>query len=691
MGLHAGVIAVSAFLLFLVQPLIARQILPWFGGSAAVWTTCMVFFQLVLLAGYAYADLLVRRCTPRTQALVHTMLVAASLAALPILPSPSLAPPDGANPVGRILLLLAITIGLPYLVLSTTGPLVQAWFSRGSSHGGVYRLYALSNAASMAALIAYPPLIEPNASTRWQALGWSGGYLVFAVLVVALAWRSLRTLPQPSVAARDAPGHTAATVAEHVDAAPPTWSQQGLWLLLAALGSVLLLAVTTHLTQNIASIPFLWVLPLALYLGSFILCFDGRGWYWRNWYLVAAAVFAVLMLGGLEWRLASGPRVERGLMHIEQAVPVYALGLFVLCMFLHGELVMRKPPPAWLTRFYLMVSLGGALGGVAVGIVAPLVSNWTWELPIALTLAPVLAGALGPMPMRWLGAAATAGCIALFVAHVGRVHDDAIELSRNAYGTLRVKATADDRDPLARWRLMHGVITHGEQYRSETLRRRATTYYGETSGIGRAIEGLRGIDGERPQRLGLVGLGVGTLASYGRAGDTVRIYELNPAVIELAHRRFSYLDDSRAQVETPLGDARLTQQREPPQDFDVLAVDAFSSDAIPVHLLTREAALAYRRHLRPGGVIALHISNRYLDLSGVARQLADDLGLQAIRVIDDPPDESDLYRSDWVLITGNDALVRKLRDEEQVAIDVPRKARQQPWTDDYNNLFQVLK
>jgi len=692
MALYASSIALSAFLLFLVQPVIAKQILPWFGGSAAVWTTCMVFFQVVLLAGYAYSDFVIRRLAPRRQALLHSALLIASLAFLPITPGEAFKPTGADNPIGRILLLLAATIGLPYLMLSTTGPLVQAWFARRYAGGQVYRLYALSNVASMLALIAYPPAIEPLASNLQQSIGWSLGYGLFAVLAIAAAWSAATG----TAGAAPVPAGAAATATDRVNGAPqappaPSGREQGLWLLLAALGSVLLLAVTTHITQNVASIPFLWVLPLSIYLITFILCFDGRGWYRRAWGVPVACVLLLLMLGGLSWK----PEWDkftfvRGLIPIGEAVPLYALGLFVLCMLCHGELVARKPAPEHLTRFYLMVSLGGALGGLFVGIAAPLAFDWYWEFPLALTLLALVLIFVTAGRLKWL--AALTFCVALVgLADYRRfVRDDTIELTRSFYGALRVKTSGPDSDENARWRLMHGVITHGEQYRNPKFSRLATTYYGESSGIGRALTGLRELSPGQPQRVGLIGLGVGTLASYGRAGDTYRIYELNPQVLELARRRFSYLKDSAAKIETPLGDARLVLEREAPQRLDVLAVDAFSSDSIPVHLITREAIRLYRRHLAEGGVVAFHISNRYLDLTGVVRQLADDIGWQALRVVDDPPEDNYLYRSDWILISGNAALLERLKAAGHGEAVEP-KAGLRPWTDDYNNLFAVLK
>ena len=713
MLLHAATIALSAFLLFLVQPIVARQILPWFGGSAAVWTTCMVFFQIALLAGYFYSDLVIRRLAPRGQAIVHTVLLLASLAFLPITVSEGMKPTEATEPVGRILLLLAATIGLPYLMLATTGPLVQAWFTRQYRSARVYRLYALSNFASMIALIGYPPLIEPNASGRMQSLGWSAGYAAFALLAIAAAWSGVRrtvaageaaiadahaegiAAPPPADpagprgaeamrAAHDAAGAPIGVARD--PAAPPSAIEQGLWLLLAALGSVLLLAVTTHITQNVASIPFLWVLPLSIYLVTFILCFDGTGWYWRPQYMTLAAIATVAMLGGLSFR-PEGMGVERAILHIEQAVPVYAFGLFVLCMFVHGELVARKPAPAHLTRFYLMVSLGGAVGGLLVGIGAPLAFDYYWELPLALTVVALLVALLARGGLRAAGIAATIACALLFVDYLDWIRGGVLELSRNFYGTLRVTGAADgDTSKGSSRRLLHGVILHGEQYMAPGERATATTYYGPTSGVGRTIEAVRG----GPMRVGVIGLGVGTLATYGREGDVYRLYELNPVVLDVANRRFTYLKDSRARIEPALGDARLVLEGEAPQRFDVLAVDAFSSDSIPVHLLTREALAVYARHLSERGAVVFHITNRYLDLAGVVRQLADEAGMQAVRFEDEPPASAVQYRSDWIALTRDAGLADRLRAAGGEAVPPSRGARA-PWTDDHHNLFEVLK
>lgn len=690
--LYAATTALSAFLLFLVQPIIAKQILPWFGGSAAVWTTCLLFFQLVLLAGYFYSDALIRRVKPGRQAIIHTVLLVLSLLVLPIIPREAFKPdaPVAAGPAGQILLLLAATIGLPYLMLSTTGPLVQAWFARRYEGGKVYRLYALSNVASLAALAAYPPLIEPHASGRMQSWGWSAGYVVFAILAAAAAWGSSRlpvkSVMEPQPEAGEGADNTAA----------PTFKDQMLWLLLAALGSVMLLAVTNHVTQNVASVPFLWALMLAIYLLTFILCFDGRGWYRRGVFVVLAGVVSLLMLAALSWCVkvdaATGAyTIKRGVLALSWAVPLYAAGLFICCMFCHGELVARKPAPRHLTRFYLMVSLGGAVGGLLVGVVAPVVWSWYWEVPLALALVTVLGTGLSRGWLRLSGAvcfcAAVAGCL----DYSRFIREDCVVMRRNFYGVLRVKATAPDSDEFAKWRLWHGVITHGEQYRGAKRRLLATTYYGEQSGVARCLLSLRAQKAAGAgQRVGLIGLGVGTLAAYGKAGDLYRIYELNPQVLEVARTQFSYLSQSPATIETPLGDARLVLEKEAGQAFDVLVIDAFASDAIPVHLITREAIALYRRHVGEEGAIVFNITNRYLDLTSQVRLLGDEIGWEVVRVVHDPPRSSPLYYSEWVVMTGNKALLKALRSRGTVE-EVQAAPGRRIWTDDYNNLFEVLK
>jgi SAM-dependent methyltransferase len=674
MLLSALTIFAGAFLLFLVQPIIAKAILPWFGGTAAVWTTCLVFFQTALLLGYAYADWTVRKLSAARQVRLHAVLLAASLLLLPIAPGAFWKPAGTEEPIGLILGLLAATIGLPYFLLSTTSPLVQAWFARRHPGRSPYRLFALSNLASMLALLGYPFLLEPWISTRAQAWGWSAGYAVFVALCIATGFASLRA-PEPAAIVPDA------SRAPLADEAPPSAARQVLWCMLAATGSLLLLAVSNHITQNIAAVPLLWIAPLSLYLLTFILCFDAPRWYRRELFLSMAAA----ALGVMAWTLADPDLTHE----LEIQLGVFCIGLFIACMFCHGELARLKPAPRHLTRFYLMVSLGGAMGSALVGIVAPLALPAYFELAAGLGLCALLLVwqvRREPIVLRVLAVAslvATAGCAAW---GIGEFFDSTILSTRNFYGVLRVQES-DPGGDRAKRQLVHGTIMHGNQYLSYVFRRQPSTYYTTNSGIGRAIESLH--PRTEPLRVGVIGLGTGTLAAYGSKGDVYRFYDINPAVLGIAHEHFSYLDDSEATIETVLGDARLNLEREPPKGFDVLAIDAFSSDAIPVHLITSEALAIYEKHMRPDGIIAFHVTNRFLDLIPVVKKLADAHGLAAVFIRDEGDDPLG-SSSDWVLLARDPDVLAQPRIEE-AATEIVEHPEWRLWTDDFNNLVQVLR
>ena len=670
--LFAGTIFTSAFLLFLVQPLIAKQILPWFGGSAAVWSICMVFFQVVLLAGYAYSDWVTRHLRVRAQAALHVALLAISLAFLPIVTSARWKPTGAEDPTLWILGLLLGTIGLPYFLLSTTGPLVQSWVSRTPWGAQVYRYFSLSNLASLASLLAYPVLIEPYSTLVQQAHGWSWGYGAFAVLCASTTVYVSRRW------ATGAPHAAAAADSAAPPEAKPGAADYGLWLALPALGSWLLLAITNHITQNVAAIPFLWVLPLSVYLLTFVLCFESDRWYRRAVFLPGAAVMLVLCAFGLQDSIGSD---------VKTALPIYVVGLFVLCMFLHGEMARMRPGARYLTRFYLMLSLGGALGGVTVGLVAPHVLPAYYELGGGLVLTALLGAAVLRRWGRGIGACvALAACCAWFLSV--QVREDttgARNLMRNFYGTLITLDTRRD-DPADDVRQMyHGSVKHGEQFLAASRRREPTTYYGPSAGIGRAIAAAP----SGPRRIGLIGLGAGTLATYGRSGDTYRIYEINPQVFSLADTEFSFLHDSPSRIERVLGDARLALEREAPQNFDVLAVDAFSGDSVPIHLITAEAMDVYLRHMRPDGIVAFHVTNRFLALAPVVASVAQARGLQAVLVHDEPQSAA-LRNTDWVLVARTaDVLANAAIGDAASAIALA--PGQRPWTDDFNNLLGVLK
>jgi hypothetical protein len=707
MLLHTISIALSALLLFLVQPIIAKQILPWFGGGAGVWTTCLVFFQTVLLAGYGYAHWLAHRLSPRQQWALHSALLAASLSCLPIVAADRFRPAGGEDAAVAILVLLAITIGLPYFLLASTGPLLQSWLARRWPARSVYRLFALSNAGSLAGLVAFPLLVEPHYCSRAQAVGWSVAYAVFALTCSAAAWVTSRRLNAQSETSRpalssgerdrslldpDKAGAEPAAADSPQLPSPPggPWT----WLGLSALGVMILLGATAHICQNIASVPFLWLAPLILYLLSFVIVFEGRGgrgWYSPGWGIPAALCAAALMALGLS--------ASSGVLDVWLAVPLYCVGVLLTCLFCHGELAARRPGAGDLTRFYLMISLGGALGGIFSGLVAPRVFDSVYEFPLALFCVCAAAfaaawttSALGTL-RRWIASLAVTAAIATAcwgISFIDFLRSDVILMKRNFYGTLRVREAGTGQYQVRR--LLHGVILHGEQYTRTVDRLEPGSYYARSSGVGLAIEDAQ--QRNPTVRLGVIGLGTGTLSAYGRRGDLVRFYEIDPDVVSIARQEFTYLTSTPATVQIALGDARLSLQREldhaQAPGFDVLAVDAFSSDSIPVHLLTRQAIQIYTRCVVDGGIIAVHISNRFLDLKPVLANLAADLGLSAQLVRDDPDESSHASSSDWVLISTRRAAfdrpplagrVEALKLDPLVGL----------WTDQFNNLLGIVK
>ena len=621
---------------------------------------------MLLLAGYAYAHGVARR---RYEPLIHTLLLAAALATLPIMPAESWKPGGSDEPITRILLLLGATVGLPYFLLASTSPLVQAWFARSRPQANPYRLFALSNFASLLALLGYPLLVEPYLTGHQQVSAWSWLFAAFALLCGALAWRTPRAAPS----------------SEPAQAAPLARGDVAAWLALSATGSMMLLAVTNHLTQNVASVPLLWLVPLTLYLGTFILAFEGGGWYQPRflWPLLLVALIA------MAWLLVD----TQYHYNLALQLGVFLPGMFIGCLFCHGELYRSRPQPRHLTAFYLTVSAGGALGGLFVAVVAPLIFTGYFELGIglgALALLAVLrfvsvgriAYALSLLVLLGVGACATYDGF--------RQQRDVLVAKRSFYGVLRVKEYGVPGDDSHLRRLVHGTIMHGEQYLSDRMRHTPTSYYTESSGIAAAIYSKQ----EHAVRVGVIGLGTGTIAAYGRPGDVYRFYDIDANVVQMARTDFTFLSDSPARVEIALGDARLTLEREPPQAFDVLAVDAFSSDAIPVHLITREALQTYLRHLKPDGIVAFHVSNRFLDLIPVVARLASELEVHAALISDDPADDEDNVlksRSDWVLVSRDAGALKARPIVEAGAEPAEDRPGWRTWTDDYSNLVQILK
>lgn len=680
MLLYALTVFVSAFLLFQVQPLIARYILPWFGGGPAVWTSCMLFFQVLLLAGYAYAHLSIQRLRPRAQVGVHLVLLAAALTQLPITPADAWKPTGVEHPTARILLLLTASIGLPYLVLSSTAPLLQAWFARSLPGRSPYRLYALSNLGSLLALVSYPFVVEPLLARGTQTVVWSATFGLFIVLCGASALWGLRALGPEGLggAAPPDPGEP-----------PPSAGTRVLWLALSACAAVLFLAVTNQITMDVAVIPFLWVLPLSLYLLTFVIAFEHDVWYVRGWF-VAALVPALACAVWFMFRAHAAS--------IPQQLVAYAAVVFIGCMVCHGELSRLKPHPRYLTGFYLTVALGGALGGAFVALLAPMLFHDHIELHIALMGVATLAlvamffdrkSALhgGRRPVAWLSLVlAVAGLALVLSYHAGRAGELAVVRSRSFYGVLTVYREDAGRadESLSLW---HGRTAHGVQFIRAEGRRIGTGYYAPSSGAAQAFQLL---SPGRARRIGMVGMGVGTLATYARPGDRIRLYEINPEVRRLADTLFTYLRDSPAEIEVVMGDARLSMERDEPQDFDLLLLDAFSGDAIPLHLLTKEAFEIYDRHLAPGGVIALLIDTFHLDFEPVVRRLADHFGLHAI-TIRSPPGRLQNWGADWMLLTRDRERLEAAPFEYVASPPAGMVESQRLWTDDYTSLFQLMR
>jgi len=692
--LYIAAIFLSSSLLFLVEPMAGKRLLPLLGGSSAVWITCLVFFQTTLLLGYLCAHAIAMRLSRLAQLVAYGFLLALSLVQVfaNLNPHPHA---STVRPVFSVLWVLTLLIGLPFLALSATNPLLQSWYADGRpSHESAappYRLFALSNFGSLLALLAYPVLVEPNFSLRTQTLAWSVGFLVFVVVcgvIIASRRKAPELLKQEidPLSAVSAP--VSATSRAGTAAAPsliaeavPSPGERTLWLLMAACGSLLLSAVTSHLSQNIAAIPLLWILPLTIYLLTFVMAFSGGKIYSRRMMmgLLPSA------LGGVAYLIVDTTMD----VPIMISIPLFCLTLFIGAFFCHGELYLRRPSTRYLTQYYLLIAAGGALGAMFVGVLAPMVFSGSYEMAWSLVYTAALAAALmwrQHWAWRFFWPAAAAGLLVVVVLQERADREDAIVQVRSFYGTLRV--TDEETEDAGRFRtLIHGTIQHGTQFMaSEDLRRLPTTYYSRDSGVGVALDNCcKG----RARRVADIGLGTGTLAAYGEPGDVFRFYEIDPRVEIIAKNVFTYLRESRAKIEIVHGDARLSMEAEPPENYDVIAVDAFSGDAIPVHLLTAEAIRLYQRHLAPGGIIAFHISNSYLSLAPVVQAQADHAGLHAVLVTTEDNDDTGAFSSDWVLVTANEKFLA-LPEIADASAKIDPKPGLRLWTDDYSSLLPIL-
>lgn len=676
MSVYILSILLSSFLLFQIQPLIGKYILPWFGGTANVWSASLLFFQLMLTGGYAYAVWVSEKLSRRYRRWVHLLLLTFSVLVLgrnilgwqaPIFP-PKIWLGVG-SPLWNILKILFVSVGVPYFLLSTNSTLIQVWFNQDFPKRSPYWLYALSNAGSLLGLLAYPTLIEPNFPLATQANLWTSAYLLFALLTGVLVSRTKNQINTPK-----AKSSTPA----------PTRRDYLRWIGYPALASAMLLATTSRITQEIAPIPFLWVIPLVIYLLSFIFSFSGEGWYQRRLFVILLSVLSLAYFFVL---------ANREIHYIIQ-ITVYALLLFVIAMIAHGELYRTRPHPAYLTNFYLMNSIGGAVGGLAVNLVAPLIFKGYWEFEIGLgvTWGIVLSFLLAAAPKQDSAKSRTQIRLVLvslvllggvYLA-INRVPRNILAFDRNFYGVTQVieQGTGDDY----RTELVHGSTIHGVQYQAENKKRIPTTYYVEDSGVGIAL--LNHPARPAALKIGAIGLGIGTIATYGQPGDEIIFYEINPMVVEIAEgEHFSFMADSPAEIKTVLGDARISLENELAQNgghqFDLLIVDAFNSDSIPTHLLTKEAFQLYLAHLKADGLLAIHISNSHIDLRPIVWMQANQIGWQGYEITNGS--------SEWIVLTQNEAF---LQNPQVLAVGIPQPATLPTlrlWTDDYSNIFQLLR
>lgn len=759
MALYAFTVFLSAFLLFQVQTLLAKWLLPWYGGVPAVWTACLLFFQITLLLGYAYAHGLTR-LPARWQARLHLAVIAAALAALaatalawgtPLLPADTWKPLGDEDPVWHLTARLALAVGAPFFALAATTPLVQHWYG-GERRRAPYRLYALSNLGSLLGLLTYPFVVEPLLPLRWQAHVWWLAFLAFTIGIAALAWRARRIRSLTAV------GHGATA------SRAPTRGERTLWFALPTCASVLLLAITNQLSQEIAVVPLIWVLPLSLYLASFILSFAGERWYPRNVYLAALVPALGLVTLALEYSVSAT---------LWSQVLLYSGGLYIACMVLHGELARLKPAPHYATAFYLTITAGGAAGGLFVGLVAPRVFPAYWELSLGLWVCAALAlivlwrdrssvlyrgtgtpalltlfsagmvcvfafadqwqalarivvapwtygilatlalaaatayvlqrttARVGGDAMALVGrgthrpgrALAVAAAVAVFgIAQLAPMYastEHPIAKARNFFGIVEAFPVID-ADGTGWLKLRHGLTVHGWQRLAPGAEPEPHGYYARESGIGQALDAHPLRRAGEPMHVGVVGLGTGTLAAYGRDGDVFRFYEINPAVTRLSQapgRVFTYLRDSRATIDVVPGDARLSLDRERGrglQRFDVLVLDAFNSGSIPAHLLTTEAIALYLARLAPEhGLLALHISNRFLDLRPLVWGLAEAHGL-TLALVEHADTDAD-SGSVWALLAHR-------AETLPVAPSVrPPDLRAVRWRDDYTNLLTLIR
>ncbi len=736
--LFSTTLFLSAALLFLVELMFAKMALPILGGSAAVWVTCMVFFQAGLLAGYAYAHGLAKRLAPRRQAISHLILLAFPFVVMPIGISSSQALTVETHPIASLMGLLLISVGLPFFVLSTITPTLQVWFAQTGHRYAKdpYFLYGASNLGSMIALLSYPILIEPHLRLIDQSRLWAGGYMLLMGLTGICAiplWRSSRVSPQNSgpAALDDLPSGPP----PGEDAPNPAPLQRLRWVALAFVPSSLMLGVTTVLTTDLPPIPLFWVVPLVIYLMTFILVFARKSIIDHELMIQRLPVFIVA---------ATILLVTKADLALWVKVVLDLLVLFVAAMVCHGELAKTRPASTHLTEFYLWISVGGLLGGVFNGLIAPLVFNRVLEFPVALVLVALLRPTLSPPDSkpraRVFDFVLPAALGAILVAAIWGLEDHGLEQSARflvlGYGPAMLLCLSFAKRPVRfglglaavmlastmhtgpygrvlhmersffgvhqvsiDWegkfrRLIHGSTIHGMQSLDPARSHEPLVYYFPTGPIGQVFAALAGTDPAR--KVAVVGLGTGSLACYGEPGQEFTFFEIDPVVERIARdpRNFTFLRDSPPKVNVILGDARLSLKNVPDRQYDLIVLDAFSSDAIPMHLLTREAMRLYLTKLSDTGILAFNISNRFLDLHLVLANLARDAGLACFceddLQISEAEEKQGKFASSWIVMARRpEDFGRLLQDKRWAALPGERGAR--VWTDDFSNILSLIR
>ncbi len=672
-------IFLSAFLLFTVQPLMAKKLLPWFGGSPAVWLSIVLFFQSILLLGYLYAYALTKIKRLQTQIIVHGLLILGSLLFVPIIPAETGVLFEAWPPVGIFCLLLS-TLCLPAVLLSASSPLLQFWFTTCYQTDYPYRYYSLSNAGSLLGLLAFPFLLEPLLGLSIQLYLWSflfAAYLLGLCSCLFLVYKKGKLNIQKS------------------STQPVNKSALLSWIALTFLSSALLLTTTQVTLQNVAGFPLLWVLPLSLYLISFILTFAYPSLYKREiWAGLFALVSATLFYYPSHHKLS-----------LILQIALYASMLFTGCMVCHGELIRLKPHQSRLTTYYLMIALGGVLGGIFINLAAPLLFNQWWDF-YACVFGILLLAAIyffhsenaknTPLIIKGIWGAAYIGLGVLLGIHINTINQDVILNHRNFFGSVEV-VERFPHDPSFRYRtLTNGSILHGKQFYSPEKRNQATSYYSADSGIGLGIQFQRQLAQKSEQRgisIGVIGLGTGTIAALTQFQDQLRFYEIDPDIEKLAKDYFFYLQDAKAKVDVIIGDGRLKLEEELAKNgshqFNILAIDAFNGDAIPVHLLTLEALNIYLSHLAPGGILAFHVSSRYVDLYPALQQLATQLQLFSFTTHNSENFQEGIFSSQWVLLTRASDLGAFLYINHSLLF--PPERMSPIWTDDHNYLLSVIR